>query len=185
MASIRLAELHSFIVHFSIALLVTSVVLDFAALVFRRASLVEGASWALLLGAPLTVVALLSGWLSEHSTTVSAAGYDFLRLHKITAMSATIVFLVLFLARLLWLSARMAGWLLLAFPNSGRLASLQVWLSETLPQAYVSKLPRGAIVMYLVVSLIGVGLLVATGYLGEALVFRFGIGVYGSGAPLH
>ena len=184
MSSIRLAELHAFFVHFSIALLLTSVALDFAAIIFRRASLVEGATWALMLGAPMTAIAMLSGWLSEHNTFISAAGHDFLRLHKITALLATIVFLALFLARFVWLLSRLVAWLQLAFPKSGRLANAQVWLGEKLPQAYVSPLPRGAIAAYLLLGLIGVGLLVATGYLGEALVYRFGIGVFGSGAVL-
>ncbi len=184
MSSIRLAELHAFIVHFSIALLITSVALDFAAIIFRRASLVEGANWALMVGAPMTLIAMLSGWLSEHNTPISTAGYDFLRLHKIIALLATIVFLALFLARFVWLLSRLVAWLGLAFPKSGRLANAQVWLGEKLPQAYVSQLPRGAIVAYLLLALIGVGLLVATGYLGEALVYRFGIGIYSSGALL-
>ena len=184
MSSIQLAELHAFIVHFSIALLFVSVALDFAAIIFRRASLVEGATWALMLGAPLTALAMLSGWLSEHNTFISAAGHDFLRLHKMTALLATMVFLALFLARFVWLLSRLVAWLRLALPKSDRLANAQDWLSEKLPQAYVSRLPRGAIVSYLLLALVGVGLLLATGYLGEALVYRFGIGVYSSGALL-
>lgn len=184
MSSIRLAELHAFIVHFSIALLFVSVALDVAVIIFRRASLVEGATWALMLGAPMTAVAMLSGWLSEHNTPISAAGYNFLRLHKITALLATIVFLALFLARFVWLLSRLVAWLRLAFPKSDRLANTQVWLGEKLPQAYVSRLPRGAVVAYLLLALVGVGLLLATGYLGEALVYRFGIGVYSSGSLL-
>jgi uncharacterized membrane protein len=183
MLSIRLAELHAFIVHFSIALLLTSVALDVAAIVFRRASLVEGATWTLMVGAPISAFAMLSGWLSEHNVVISA-GYDFLRLHKITALLASMVFLALFLARFVWLASRLVGWLRLAFPKSARLADAQAWLGSALPQAYVTPLPRGILVTYLLLSLIGVGLLVATGYLGEALVYRFGIGVYGPGALL-
>lgn len=44
MPSIRLAELHPIVVHFPIALLLASVALDLAAVIFRRASLVEGAT---------------------------------------------------------------------------------------------------------------------------------------------
>jgi len=97
---------------------------------------------------------------------------------------ATVVFLALFLARLVWLMSRLVAWLRLAFPTSVRLANAQDWLGEKLPQAYVTSLPRGAIVAYLLLALIGVGLLIATGYLGEALVYRYGIGVFGSGAAL-
>src|SRR5215471_8410910 len=105
MTALRLAELHSFIVHFSIALLLTSVALDYAAIMFRRATLLEGATWALMLGAPITAIAMLSGWLSEHDAAISV-GHDFLRMHKLTAALAASVFLVLFLARFLWLSSR-------------------------------------------------------------------------------
>ena len=61
MTSIRLAELHGFLVHFPMALLLISVTLDFAAAIFRRVSLVEAATWTLLLGAPGVALAMLSG----------------------------------------------------------------------------------------------------------------------------
>jgi uncharacterized membrane protein len=183
MVSIRLAELHSFIVHFSIALLVVSVLLDLAAVIFRRVSLVDAASWTLLIGAPLMVAAMFSGWLSEHHINVGA-GYTYLRLHKITSLGATVVFLVLFLARLTWLSSRLLGWLRLAFPRAQRLASAQGRINKALPQAYVRSVPQGAIVAYLLLSIIGVALLAATAYLGAAMVYRFGIGVFNPTAPL-
>jgi uncharacterized membrane protein len=183
MTSIRLAELHAFIVHFSIALLFVSVALDIAAVIFRRASLIEGATWALLIGAPATVAATLAGWLSEHYTNVGVAP-QFLHLHKISAALATAVFAILFLVRLLWISSRLLGWLQLAFPKARRLASAQVWLNKALPQAYGKGLPRRAVIAYLFLSIIGVALLAITGYLGEAMVYRFGMGVYNPGAPL-
>jgi uncharacterized membrane protein len=183
MTSIRLAELHAFIVHFSIALLFVSVALDIAAVIFRRTSLIEGATWALLIGAPATVAATVSGWLSEHYSNVGVAP-QFLHLHKISAALATAVFAILFLVRLLWISSRLLGWLQLAFPKARQLASAQVWLNKALPQAYGKRLPRRAVVAYLILSIIGVALLAITGYLGEAMVYRFGMGVYNPGAPL-
>lgn len=183
MTSIRLAEIHGFIVHFPIALLLISVTLDFAAVIFRRASLVEGATWTLLLAAPGVVLAMLSGWLSERTTNVGVAP-TYLHYHKLTALLAAVIFAVLFLARLLWISSRLVGWLRLAFPNSPRLAALQWRLSKSLPQAYGKPASHGLIVLYLLLSLIGVGLLLATGYLGEAMVYRFGMGVFNSAAPL-
>lgn len=183
MSSIRLAEIHAFIVHFSIALLFLSVALDVAAVIFRRATLVEGATWALLIGAPATVAATLSGWLSEHNTNAGVAP-QFLHMHKLTAALATLAFAILFLARLLWLASRLLGWLRLAFPNAKRLARVQVRLSKALPQAYGRSLPRGVIVAYLLLAIVGVALLGVTGYLGEAMVYRFGMGVYDPGVPL-
>ena len=183
MTHIRLAEIHGFIVHFPIALLLISVTLDFAAVIFRRASLVEGATWTLLLGAPGVALAMLSGWLSERTTNVGAAP-TFLHYHKLGALLTAIVFATLFLARLLWISSRLVGWLRLALPTSRWLANLHVRLVKSLPQAYGRPAPRSLLVLYLLLSLAGVGLLLATGYLGEAMVYRFGMGVFNPAAPL-
>lgn len=183
MTSIRLAELHGFVVHFPMALLLISVTLDFAAAIFRRVSLVEAATWTLLLGAPGVALAMLSGWLSERTTNVGVAP-QYLHYHKLTALLTAIVFVTLLLARLLWISSRIVGWLRLAFPNSRRLAILHVRLSKSLPQAYGRPASRGIIVLYLLLSLVGVGLLLATGYLGEAMVYRFGMGIFNPAAPL-
>jgi uncharacterized membrane protein len=179
MPSIHLSELHPIIVHFPIALLLVSVALDFAAVIFRRASLVEGATWALLLGAPSAVAALASGWLSEHDVNASAAP-TLLHLHKICAVLATIVFGTLFLLRLIWQSPRLLGWLRLAFPNNGSLVTAQSWSRAILPLAYVKPLPRSVVAAYLLLSVVGVILLALTGYLGGALVYDHGIGL-----PIH
>src|SRR6185437_6536829 len=79
---------------------------------------------------------------------------------------------------------RIVGWLRLAFPRSRRLANIHVWLVKTLPQAYGRPASRGLIALYLLLSLMGVALLLATGYLGEAMVYRFGMGIFNPAAPL-
>ena len=163
MPSIHLSELHPIIVHFPIALLLASVALDFAAVIFRRASLVEGATWALLLGAPSAV-----------------AAPTLLHLHKICAVLATIVFGTLFLLRLIWQSPRLLVWLRLAFPNNGSLIRAQSWSRTFLPLAYVKPFPRSVVTAYLLLSVVGVILLALTGYLGGALVYDHGIGL-----PIH
>ena len=114
MPSIRLAELHPIIVHFPLALLLASVALDFAAVFLRRASLAEGATLALMLGAPGTLAALASGWLSEKDANLALAG-DLLHLHKVCAVLASVVFVVLFLLRLAWQSPRLFGWLRMVY----------------------------------------------------------------------
>jgi uncharacterized membrane protein len=176
MPSIRLVELHPIIVHFPIALLLASVALDLAAVIFRRASLVEGATWALALGAPGAAAALASGWLSEHDINAAAAP-DLLHLHKVCAVLATVVFGALFLLRLIWQSPRLLGWLRLAFPNARALASAQTWSRSLLPLAYVKPLPRSVVVAYLLLSVIGAVLLALTGYLGGAMVYDHGVGL--------
>jgi uncharacterized membrane protein len=179
MPSIRLAELHPIIVHFPLALLLASVALDFAAAIFRRASLVEGATWALLLGAPGAVAALVSGWLSEHDVNASAAP-TLLHVHKVCAILATIVFGTLFFLRLTWYAPRLLGWLRLAFPHIGALTSAQSWSRAFLPLAYVKSLPRSVVTAYLLLSVVGVILLALTGYLGGAMVYDHGVGL-----PIH
>lgn len=183
MTSIRLAEIHAFFVHFPIALLLISVALDIAAVIFRRASLIEGATWTLLLGAPGVILAMISGWLSERTTNVGVAP-QFLHYHKLTALLTAIVFTILFFARLLWVASRLIGWLRLALPHWRRLSILQVRMSKALPQAYGRTAPRSLIILYLLLSLVGVGLLLATAYLGEAMVYRFGMGIFNPAAPL-
>ncbi|HET9981422.1 MAG TPA: DUF2231 domain-containing protein [Ktedonobacterales bacterium] len=179
MPPIRLAELHPIIVHFPIALLLASLALDLAAVIFRRATLVEGATWALLLGAPAAVAALASGWLSEHDVNTGAAP-TLLHLHKVCAVLATIVFGTLFILRVVWQSPRWLGWLRSAFPNVGVVVSAQRWTRALLPLVYVKTLPRGVVTAYLILSVIGVVLLALTGYLGGALVYDHGIGL-----PIH
>lgn len=179
MPSIRLAELHPIIVHFPIALLLASVALDLAAAIFRRASLVDGGTWTLVLGTPGAVAALASGWLSEHDVN-TAATPTLLHLHKVCAVLATVVFSTLFLLRLAWQSPRLIGWLRLAFPNAGALVSAQSWARTILPLAYVKPLPRGVVIAYLTLSVIGVVLLALTGYLGGAMVYDHGVGL-----PIH
>lgn len=181
MSARHLAELHAVIVHFPIALLLISVALDFAAVIFRRASLVEGASWTLLIGAPLAVAALASGWLTEHNVlTPTAESSTVLHDHKIAAILMTVVFGALFLLRLTWLLSRLLGWLRLAFPKGRVFSNAQARVNKALPQAYVTPLPRWVVVAYLLLSLIGVVLLGVTTYFGESLVYGYDVGM-----PLH
>lgn len=176
MSARHLAELHAFLVHFPIALLLASVALDFAAVIFRRASLVEGATWALLLGAPGAAAAILSGWLSERQTNVSAA-VNLLHWHKVAALLTTAVFGTMFLARLLWLSPQFLAWLRLAFPAGKWLASMHAWARAKLPVAYGKHMPRWVVTLYLLAGIIGVALLGITDILGEKMVYGYSIGL--------
>ena len=179
MPPIRLAEAHPIIVHFPIALLMASLALDLAAVIVRRASLVEGATWALLLGAHAAVAALASGWLSEHDVNTATAP-TLLHLHKVCAVLATVVFGTLFVLRLAWQSPRWLGWLQALFPRAGLLANVPSWTRALLPLAYAKPLPRGVVIAYLMLSVIGVALLALTGYLGGALVYDHSVGL-----PIH
>lgn len=176
MPSIRIAELHPIIVHFPIALLLSSVALDFAAVIFRRASLVEGATWTLALGTPGALAALASGWLSEKDVNLALAG-DLLHLHKVCAVLASVAFSVLLLLRLLWQSPRLLGWLRRLFPRARLLAAAEMRVQSLLPLAYAKSLPRAVVATYLLLSVIGVILLALTGYLGGAMVYDHGVGL--------
>jgi uncharacterized membrane protein len=176
MPSIRIAELHPIIVHFPIALLLSSVALDIAAVIFRRVTLVEGATWTLVLGTPGALAALASGWLSEKDVNLALAG-DILHLHKVCAVLASAVFSVLLLLRLLWQSPRLLAWLRKLFPRTQVLAAAEVRVQALLPLAYAKSLPRSVVAAYLLLSVIGVVLLALTGYLGGAMVYDHGVGL--------
>lgn len=176
MPSIRLAELHPILVHFPIALLLTSVAIDFLAVIFRRASLVEGATWTLMLGAPSAVVALGSGWLSEHDVNAAAAP-ELLHLHKVCAVAATAIFGTLFVARLIWQAPRLLGWMYTMAPSARGLATARGWLVDFIPIGGGQSLPRAAVALYLLLGVAGVALLALTGYLGGAMVYDHGVGL--------
>ena len=175
MPPIRPVELHPIIVHFPIALLILSVTFDFLGVFLRRWGLTEAASWLLVFGTPSAGFALLSGWVSEHYVTVGAAG-DILHWHKVVAVLTTALFSLLLLLRLVWLAPR--GFALLK--RWGVLTSLAARGDQLLrliaPKLYEPPLPVAAVALYLFLSVVAVGLLGLTGYLGGALVYDHGVG---------
>lgn len=176
--SLRLAELHPILVHFPIALLLTSVALDFAALFLRRWRLVDAATWCLALGVPGAAAALLSGVISERYVTLSVATAALLHWHKICAVLASGVFGVLLVLRLVLLAPWVLTTLRQSLPASAQLTvRAERTLKVILPGLYAHRLPRIAVALYLLLSLIGVALLAATGYLGGALVYDHGVGM--------
>ncbi|HET9754246.1 MAG TPA: DUF2231 domain-containing protein [Myxococcales bacterium] len=75
-------ELHPFLVHFAIGLLLIAPVADVLGLLFRREALLDTGRWATLLGTLFAALALASGWSAEHGLGPhSAAGEALLRLH--------------------------------------------------------------------------------------------------------
>lgn len=175
MPTIRPVELHPIIVHFPIALLILSVTFDFLGVFLRRWGLTEAATWLLVIGMPSAGVALLSGWVSEHYVTVGAAG-EILHLHKVVAVLTTALFGLLLFVRLVWLAPR-------GFARFARVGALRPALTSAdgalrliAPRLYAPSLPAAAVVLYLALSVVGVGLLALTGYLGGALVYDHGVG---------
>lgn len=175
MPAIRPVELHPIIVHFPIALLILSVTFDFLGVFLRRWGLTDAATWLLLFGTPSAGMALLSGWVSEHYVTVGAAG-DILHLHKVVAVLTTVLFSLLLFVRLVWLAPR--GFALLHRVAALRplTASADGALRMIAPKLYEPPLPVAAVILYLALSVVAVGLLGLTGYLGGALVYDHGVG---------
>lgn len=175
MPPIRPVELHPIIVHFPIALLILSVIFDFLGVFLRRWGLTEAATWMLVFGTPSAGFSLLSGWVSEHYVTVGAAG-DILHWHKVVAVLTTALFSFLLVLRLVWLAPR--GFALLK--RVGVLSSLVARADHMLrliaPKLYEPPLPAAAVVLYLFLSVVAVGLLGLTGYLGGALIYDHGVG---------
>lgn len=173
---IRLAELHPIVVHFPIALLITSVALDYASLIFRRWRLTDVATWLLVLGVPGAAAALLSGKISAGSVNAAAAG-NLLHLHKVFAVAASVSFGSLLVVRLIWLAPRILGWAGQArWVVASSVARVDGRLRELLPAMYLPA-PRLAIAAYLLASALSVFLLAATGYLGGAMVYHHGVGM--------
>ncbi len=175
MPPIRPVELHPIIIHFPIALLLTSVALDFLAIFFRRWGLADAATWLLVFGVPSAAFALLSGWVSEKYITVGTAG-QLLHYHKIAAVSASGLFGLLLVIRLVWLAPRIFPAVVAFIPATRALmADADRALRIALPRLYEPKLPRIVVVLYMFLSVVAVILLGITGYLGGALVYDHGV----------
>ena len=176
MPLIRPVELHPIIIHFPIALLLTSVALDFLAVFFRRWGLADAATWLLVFGVPTAAFALLSGWVSEKYVTVGAAG-QILHYHKIAAVSASGLFGLLLVIRLVWLAPRIFPAVAAFIPATHPiLSTADNALRLALPRLYEPKLPRIVVALYLFLSVVAVILLAITGYLGGALVYDHSLG---------
>lgn len=175
--AIRPVELHPIIVHFPIALLILAVIFDFLAVIFRRWGLADAASWMLLVGVPGAAFALLSGWVSEHYIALDSAANEILHLHKLAAFSASGLFGFLLVIRLVWLAPRIFNAIGAFAPTTQPMLSAAGGaLKAALPRLYEPEIPRVAVALYLFLSVVAVGLLGATGYLGGALVYDHGVG---------
>jgi uncharacterized membrane protein len=173
MPGIRLAELHPIVVHFPIALLLTSVALDFVAVALRRWSIAEAATWPLALGVVGALVAGLTGQISEqHATNLAQVG-QLLSLHKTFAVASGMIFAVLLSVRLIWLSPQILGSFEARMP---RLVAVRQQIHSYLPAINAGPPPRSLIWLYLAGSVIGTVCIGVTGYLGGALVYDHGVG---------
>ena len=137
-------ELHPFIIHFSVGLLLIAPICDVLGLLLRREALLYAGRWTTLLGAVATLLSLASGFGAEATLGPhSAAGESLLRLHK--ALSYVVL--------AVWVPV--AAW---------RIAS-------KLP------LPLRARTLYLAAAFTGGVMLTVQAALGNAMVYRHGLGM--------
>ena len=113
-----LAGLHPLVLHFPIALVIVAAVIEFLALLGRRERLTSFSVTALLIGAPLTVLAAWSGWAMADMGY--GRGWE-LALHRWLGVSSAILLVVLFVLTLVsclggrsWATASVRGLLLVA-----------------------------------------------------------------------
>lgn len=180
MFGLRPSELHPIVVHFPIALLITSVALDVIALFVRRWHLVYGATWLLGFGVVGALAAGLTGSISARSARTANVG-SLLSLHQTLGFATGFVFAALFVVRIIWLAPR-----ILAALQSRQLAlaGIERQLRGLLPGLWSERVSPLLVGVYLTGSLVGVTLLALTGYLGGALVYDHGVGTP-TGAVLH
>lgn len=177
MPTIRLGELHPIIVHFPIALLMTSVVLDVLALAFRRWHLVYAATWLLGFGVVGALAAGLTGVISERATNTSQVG-ALISMHQTLGFATGFVFAVLFAVRIVWLAPRILAAL---GPRAPWATSLAGALRVALPGLFRDTIAPALVGIYLFGSLVGLVLLALTGLYGGALVYDHGLGTPGAG----
>jgi len=157
-------EIHPMLVHFPIALLLTSVLLDVFAVLTLRRRLADGALICLFLGVIGAAAAGLTGPLAEQTPNLDLAG-NLLHWHKLFAYGTVAVFGFLLFTRLIWSLPRLAE----AFGQT---------LPERVKARYPAQLPRLLVTGYLLLALVGSGLLGATGYFGGAMVYERGVGTH-------
>lgn len=105
-------ELHPFVVHFAVGLLLIAPAVDVFGLLLRREALLYTGRWTTLLGTGFALLAVASGWGDEARLGAhSAAGEALLHLHEVLG----------YVAAAIWLP--IAGWRLaskLALPLRAR-----------------------------------------------------------------
>jgi uncharacterized membrane protein len=174
MPGIRLVELHPIIVHFPIALLLTSVLIDFVAVILRRWNVADVGTWLLGLGVVGALLAGLTGTVSSHNASAphSSIG-NLLELHQRFAFATGALFATLFVARIVWLAPHILAGMRTQFRF---VVPLENRLRGAVPALFAKPPSAALIALYLVLSVAAAVLLGVTGYLGGALVYDHGLG---------
>jgi uncharacterized membrane protein len=166
-------ELHPIVVHFPIALLVTSVAMDLLAVLLRRWNIADVGTWLLGFGVIAALLAGLTGNISEHTAHTQLAG-SLIEQHSHLAFATGAVFAVLFAVRVVALLPRILLGLRSIAPTMGNNLSNQ--LRSLIPVVFAAPPARLLIGLYLLASIGGLVLLTITGYLGGTMVYHYGVG---------
>ncbi len=137
------ANIHPLLVHFPIALLLTSVALSWADLLWKGKGFERAAWYTLLLGLAGTVATLITGLIAAQSVPIDSPALATLNTHKLLGIATLVIF------------------------------GMQAVCARRSKGVYS---PRKRI-LHTAIQLVGVGLIVAVGFLGGELVFTYGVGV--------
>lgn len=85
-------NVHPLLVHFPIALLLTSVALDWASIRWRGKGLEQAAWYTLLLGLAATVLTLITGLLAAQAVPANSPAAATLNIHKVLGIVTLVVF---------------------------------------------------------------------------------------------
>ncbi|HEY2029960.1 MAG TPA: DUF2231 domain-containing protein [Myxococcales bacterium] len=123
-------ELHAFVLHFAVGLLIASTLLDVSGLILRRETLLFGGKWTTILGALFAALSVATGFLAQGALGPhSAAGEALLHLHQALGFVLAGVWLPLALWRAL--SKRALPLRLRTFYLAGAFAGAALVLLET------------------------------------------------------
>ncbi len=166
-------ELHPIVVHFPIALLTVSVVMDVLAALLRRWNLADVATWLLAFGVVAAFLAGVTGNLSEHTAHTALAG-NIIETHQRFGLATGVVFAGLLVVRVVMLSPRLLLGLRGVAPALAN--GTEKRLRQVIAFAFAAPPSRLLISLYLVASIGGLVLLTLTGYYGGLMVYHYGVG---------
>jgi len=97
----EMANVHPLLVHFPIALLTAFLIVELLAVIFKKESLENVASWMLYLGTLGAMVTVAAGWIAAQSIAHGSAVHDVMETHETFGFTVLVLAVVLSLWRLL------------------------------------------------------------------------------------
>jgi len=97
----EMANVHPLLVHFPIALLTAFLIVELLAVIFKKESLENVASWMLYLGTLGAMATVAAGWIAAESIAHGSAVHDVMETHETLGFTVLALAVVLSLWRLL------------------------------------------------------------------------------------